>query len=125
MEKSISKAFRTQKNDAKRRNISFKFSLEEWVKWWETNLGINWKELRGHKKGKYVMARIGDNGSYSLDNVECILHEQNCIDRAKNNTSARGKDNSQTKLLKEDVSEYFSFFRKSFSISREIRSKQK
>ena len=101
------KLFTSHKNHSKCRGISFEFTFEEWIKWWENALGTEWRILRGKNKGKYVMARIGDVGSYSSNNVECMLHEQNCKDRRENKTAAKGENIGTSKLTKELVLEIF------------------
>ena len=65
---------------AKTRGIEFLFSFDEWIEWWEQNLGSDWFERRGRRRNQYVMARKGDEGPYQLDNVECILSGQNIRD---------------------------------------------
>ncbi len=70
-------AFAQQRRDARKRGIVFNFEFEQWENWWEINLGPNWFTLRGHRKGQYVMARLGDVGAYHPDNVKCITAEEN------------------------------------------------
>lgn len=70
-------AFVAHKNNAKRRNISFEFTLEQWVKWWETD---NKWENRGRRKKEFVMARYNDEGPYAPDNVYCATSEKNVAD---------------------------------------------
>src|SRR5271166_5158352 len=71
------KAFYTHKHDAKRRGISFRFSRDEWIRWWFVNLGFDWLNKRGRKKGQCVMSRFGDLGAYEWDNVECLTCSSN------------------------------------------------
>ena len=70
-------AFSQQRRDANKRKIEFLFTFEEWVEWWEHHLGPNWFKKRGRSQGQFVMGRLGDNGPYKLENVECITSEQN------------------------------------------------
>lgn len=70
-------AWRYQINTARRRGITFQLTFEEWVKWWQSNLGDDWFNKRGKTHGKYVMARKGDKGPYRLDNIKCILAVEN------------------------------------------------
>lgn len=62
------------KADAKRRDIEFLFTFEEWKKWW---LDTGKWELRGKKSGCYQMCRKNDIGAYSIDNVYCDTVEAN------------------------------------------------
>ena len=55
-----------QMYNAKRRNIPFEISFDEWCYIWEQS--GKWNQ-RGRGKGKYCMSRIGDTGSYSVNNV--------------------------------------------------------
>jgi hypothetical protein len=99
--------FICHKLSAKRRGIPFEFTLDEWVSWWEDNLGHGWQSLRGCKMGQYVMARKGDKGSYSLENVKCILTERNHNEVIQNGTSTYGEKNGQSKLTEGQVIEIF------------------
>lgn len=56
------------------------FSFEEWVKWWEDNLGPDWLKKRGVLKVNYVMCRKADKGHYHPDNVYCATSSQNMTD---------------------------------------------
>jgi predicted DNA-binding transcriptional regulator AlpA len=71
-ERLCREAYQTQKKSALKRGISWQFSYEEWVHWWQSQLGPNWMELRGRLWCQYVMARPGDIGPYSPDNVKCV-----------------------------------------------------
>ena len=55
-------AYWAQKANAKAGGKDWKFTLEEWISWWEEKLGPNWLEKRGRGKSKYVMGRRGDTG---------------------------------------------------------------
>jgi hypothetical protein len=68
--------FRAQKQNAYRRKIPFRLTFAEWLAWWEA-FSPNWRELRGRKRGQYVMSRPGDKGPYALGNIEPRLHETN------------------------------------------------
>jgi hypothetical protein len=80
------KKFLVHKRSAKERHIGFKFTYEEWVAWWETNLGPDWINKRGCKRGQYVMARKGDKGPYAPWNVECVTCSENIVGRPPKNT---------------------------------------
>jgi hypothetical protein len=69
--------FWAHKQCAKRRDIKFKFTFEEWVTWWKYNLGPEWAQKRGRRPDQYCMARIGDIGPYAVWNVKCITNEEN------------------------------------------------
>jgi len=43
-------AYWAQKANAKARGKDWKFTLEEWISWWEEKLGPNWLEKRGRGK---------------------------------------------------------------------------
>lgn len=75
--------FRGHRNGAKRRGIRFDFSYEDWVGWWKHNLGDDWRNKRGCRKDKYVMARYGDKGPYAPWNVKCITHSENSREQTK------------------------------------------
>jgi hypothetical protein len=71
-------AFRSQVQSAKSRGIPFEFSFSEWWSWWQTD--DRWSN-RGVGAGKMVMARNGDKGPYSPNNVYCATHSQNILDQ--------------------------------------------
>lgn len=77
-----------QKLTAKYRGIEFDISFPDWVDWWEEQLGPQWLQKRGLGKDKYVMGRLGDTGSYRLDNIECITQSKNMTD--SNHRKPRG-----------------------------------
>jgi hypothetical protein len=81
-------AYSVQKRTAKQRGIEWKFTFNEWWAWWQ--VGNRW-EQRGHGLGKLQMARFGDEGSYSPENVYCATHEQNVKDTPKEKLSAANK----------------------------------
>lgn len=77
---SVRKLYGKQRRNAKRRGIAWDFTFEDWVRWWETELGPEWISKRGKGKGKYCMSRLKDKGPYITWNVRCILYEVNSID---------------------------------------------
>lgn len=83
------------------RGITFKFTLEEWIKWWADQLGPDWQKKRGRGKGKYVMARFEDKGSYELGNVKCILHGDNISE------GVRGEKHGACKFTDAEVLEIY------------------
>jgi len=68
-------AYICQKKDAKRRGIEWLFTLEEWIACWGEKFAD-----RGRGADRLCMARIGDTGPYSPDNVEIITGGQNTKD---------------------------------------------
>ena len=62
----------TQKLNARKRNIPFNLTYEQWLEIWGDRIN-----LRGVGRGKYCMARNNDQGPYSVDNVRIILFEEN------------------------------------------------
>jgi hypothetical protein len=64
----------SHRGNAKKRNIPFLFTFEEWCYVWEQS--GKWDQ-RGSGRGKYNMSRYGDKGPYTVDNVYINLHENN------------------------------------------------
>jgi hypothetical protein len=58
--------YSTHKSNAKRRGIEFDLTFEQWFDIWEKS--NKWNE-RGRGADKYCMCRVGDTGSYSVNNV--------------------------------------------------------
>lgn len=73
----IRRAFTDQRKRAAQRGIPFNFEFEDWLRWWEEQLGANWFKKRGCKQGQYVMARKWDEGAYERGNVVCITASDN------------------------------------------------
>lgn len=69
--------YRNQMARAKHRGIEWNLTFEQWMRIWEES--GKW-QLRGKGMGKYVMARNGDVGPYSPENVSIIPYEQNATD---------------------------------------------
>ncbi len=99
--------YKKQQWRSKTRGIEFMFSFDEWVEWWENNLGPDWLSKRGLRKGQYVMARKGDQGPYHPDNVECITASKNCSVTNKNAQIKGMKGKGRRKLTEEQVKEIF------------------
>ena len=66
-----------QKRNAERRLVEWKFSLPEWWAVWEKSGKF---EQRGRGRGNYVMARLGDRGPYSTENVYIAEFCENILD---------------------------------------------
>ena len=78
-----------QKCQADKRNIEWLFTFETWWKMWEES--GKW-EQRGRKAGQYCMARKGDIGPYSVENVDIVNIEKNSSDGNKGKVGPwRGK----------------------------------
>lgn len=78
------------KASAKQRGIGFFFTFEEWVSWWEKQLGPDWLSLRGVTKDSYCMTRRNDSGPYIAGNVECKTVSQNSRDAHKHQMNNLG-----------------------------------
>lgn len=72
--KECGRIYQRQECCAKSRGIPWEFEFYEWLAVW-TESG-KW-EQRGRRMGQYVMARFGDVGPYSVDNVKIILSSEN------------------------------------------------
>lgn len=77
----VTAPYSEQKGNAGRRGIAWKFSLKSWWELWKAS--GKW-EHRGRCSGQYVMARFGDVGPYSPDNVEIVLASKNVSDGRAN-----------------------------------------
>lgn len=67
----IRMAYHSSKSGAKRRGLEWGFDYDNWVAWWEANLGGMWYFLRG----EYVMARKEPDKGFVPDNVVCVTRE--------------------------------------------------
>lgn len=66
-----------QRKTAQNRGIEWKITFPEWFRIWKES--GHWEE-RGRGRNGYVMARYGDSGPYSPENVEIITANQNASD---------------------------------------------
>lgn len=73
-----SKAFNTQRNNAKSRGIEWQMSFEQWWGIWK-----DYYYLRGTGTNGLVMARKGDYGPYSVENVYLTTNLGNVLDYSK------------------------------------------
>lgn len=96
----IRRAYDSQRYKAGQRGIKMSFTLEEWVEWWETQLGPNWFSKRGCTKGKYVMARNHDRGAYERTNVKCILASENVSEAGVKRIGVKA---GNVRLTKKDI----------------------
>lgn len=76
--RKLKRAYFYHRGNARQRNVPFLFTFEEWMDVWVKSGCL---DERGARKGGFVMARIGDIGPYSKDNVKIIKHEDNCAER--------------------------------------------
>lgn len=67
-------AYTVQKSNARIRGIDFLLSYIEWVNWWGEDY-----DRRGRGKDNLVMARVGDTGPYTLDNIIKITGSENTL----------------------------------------------
>jgi hypothetical protein len=72
--------FTNHRYNAKGRKADFFLSFEDWMKLW---LDSGHAHKRGRGKGKYCMARFGDQGPYTVGNVRITSMEDNLIDQWK------------------------------------------
>lgn len=74
-------AFGRHKANAKRRGIPFEFTYEQWLAWWELELGKRGpRARRGVRRLNYGMCRFLDRGAYIPGNVYCGRPKQNRAD---------------------------------------------
>jgi hypothetical protein len=73
--RTLKEAFVSQMHTSRRRKIPFLLTFEEWLKIWKDSGHLS---KRGRGAGKYHMARPGDTGPYSIDNVVIKSCEANC-----------------------------------------------
>ena len=69
--------YNTHKANAKRREIPFELTYEQWLEIWGDKIS-----LMGRKKGQLGMLRTRDEGGYSLGNVRIGTHKENTQEAA-------------------------------------------
>jgi hypothetical protein len=79
--KLAKKRYVQQRCVARTRKIDWLFTFETWWQMWQDS--GKWAE-RGRKLGQYCMARKGDVGPYSPDNVEIVTNSKNSSDAHAN-----------------------------------------
>ena len=67
--------FHTQKYDARRRDIKFRLTFEQWLTVWKDSGKL---VERGRKAHEYVMGRYSDVGAYEIGNVYICTAAENC-----------------------------------------------
>lgn len=75
--RSMAASYNSQMGNAKKRKIEWRMSFPEWCEIWKKS---GFLEHRGRGAGKYVMARCGDAGPYSVGNVYITTNSQNISD---------------------------------------------
>lgn len=70
-----------QRNNAKRRNIPFPITFDEWMTIWLDS--GHWHQRGIKSADDYVMSRIGDTGPYSADNVIIKTNRDNVLEGTK------------------------------------------
>lgn len=101
----INVAYLDQKKRALHRGLEWHFTYESWVNWWLRHLGPDWFQLRGVRKYDFCMARKGDSGHYTEDNVERITNGENGRARKTNGKARPGSTNGNSKLTEAQVLE--------------------
>lgn len=61
-----------------KRGLQWKLTFEQWLEIWKASGKLS---KRGKRSAQYCMARYGDSGSYSVDNVRIITCRQNHLER--------------------------------------------
>ena len=70
----MERQYAMQKARAKQRGIPFLLTYDEWLAIWKASGHLH---ERGRGREKWVMARLGDAGSYSVNNVKIIPFAEN------------------------------------------------
>ena len=73
---SYRQAYRNQKALARKRGITWEFTLDEWLEWWGDDIAH-----RGSRKGQLCMARYNDTGPYAEWNVRKCTTDCNARER--------------------------------------------
>jgi hypothetical protein len=79
-------AYAQQRSGARIRVIDWLFTFETWLAWWEATGCL---PGRGRRRGQFVMARNGDTGPYSPENVHLSTQEGNSTEAGANRRQAR------------------------------------
>ena len=62
------------RNNAKRRNIPFTITLEQWREWCHQ---VQYIGLKGRRSHSYTVDRIHDDIGYHIDNIQKITNRDN------------------------------------------------
>lgn len=69
--------FTEQRERARQRGIGWELPYWQWLQIWQDSGHL---DERGRRKGEWQMARFGDKGPYSLDNVKIVRAETNAAE---------------------------------------------
>jgi hypothetical protein len=83
----IKNKYYTQKACAKRRDILFLLTFDDWWNMWQQS--GKWHQ-RGCRKGQYVMSRYNDHGVYEIGNVFIQLNSENIKQAQLGNNRSHG-----------------------------------
>jgi hypothetical protein len=92
MQSTVKHKYNVHKAGAKRRNIAFELSFEEWYDIWLSS--GKWEE-RGKGANGYCMCRYGDKGPYDKGNVYIATNAENGKEA---NTGRLQSDSKREKL---------------------------
>lgn len=73
-------SFCVQRWSAKKRNILFLITFDEWYNWWLSNGVDKHQTAPPRSSNTLCMCRINDTGPYSLTNIYCATVKQNSAD---------------------------------------------
>lgn len=76
------RAWRAQRDSARRRGIPFQFDLLHWYEWWMAELRRT-GGTRGRGSNRYSMLRVGDRGAYEEANVYAGTPADNAADLSR------------------------------------------
>lgn len=112
--------FLTQRQNAKKRNIDWQLTEQEWIDWWEATGHFH---ERGRGKGKWIMARFNDTGPYSLTNIFCHQHGSNVSDGQKGKPKSKEhkeklRDNLNNIRVKKKITTPFGEFESTYAAGR-------
>lgn len=79
--RSLRRLYSDQKRHARARNIAWELTFDEWLSIWQASGKL---AERGAGKDQFVMARMGDVGPYSVENVYICTASQNHKDAHHN-----------------------------------------
>jgi hypothetical protein len=75
------RCFHSHKFNAKKRNIPFELTFDEWYNWWLSNgVDKSLPSVSRNTQDELCMCRKQDLGPYSIDNIYCDTRENNARD---------------------------------------------
>lgn len=72
--KIAKRRYKEHKHNAKKRNVEFLITFQEWYDWWSAT--GKWDQ-RGQGSDKYCMCRVNDKGPYAIGNIFCDTYGNN------------------------------------------------